>query len=412
MKSLNIQHPTRCMEAQIQLPASKSISNRALIIKAIQPDITLHNLSSADDTCLMQQVLEQRPTVFNLKNAGTCVRFLTAYCAATPGEYTITGDERMKKRPIEPLIDALRQLGADITYLEQHGELPIKIIGKTLNGGRIRVDSTQSSQFVSAILLIAPLLRSDLVIELPQESVSKPYIDLTISMMAHFGVQVHYNGQSISVKAGQAYQSKTLTIESDWSAASYWYEIAVLSKQCNLVLEGLTPNSQQGDSIIADWMKTYFGLSTHFEQGGARLVKPSVPVTSEITALNLINAPDLAPALAALVGALHMECTLTGLGTLHFKETNRLSALLTELNRLGIEVSAGKDSLHFAKPIAHSNSTQQVTINTYNDHRMAMAFAPLALTLPQITIENPEVVNKSYPDFWQHLKQAGFILSE
>ncbi len=404
---MKIQHPNGIIEAEINLPASKSISNRALIVQAIEKNIQLQNLSTADDTKLMQHALSTNDEVLNLKNAGTCVRFLTAYFSATNNHKIITASERMKQRPVSELVQTLKQLGAQLQHTETENKLPIEIYGMQLNGSSITVDASQSSQFVSALMLIAPLLNDELKIKFKNEIVSVPYIEMTAKVMQHFGVNVKVNSQEIIIPQHQTYKPQILTIEPDYSAASYWYQIAALSKSCNIFLRGLTKESWQGDSVVTELMRDYFSVETRFENGGARLTKTTK--TQRHEEINLINNPDLTPALAATAAGLGQKIKLTGLQTLSYKESDRLTALGNELSQIAnILTNQNRDEL----TIQHSTfNIQHPTFKTYADHRLAMSFAPLALCFNSVEIDDADCVEKSYPTFWEDLKQAGFVLS-
>ncbi len=411
MKTLRISHPDGNIETTVTLPSSKSISNRALIIQSMQPGIKLHNLSNANDTVLMQQALKSDNKEIYLKNAGTCVRFLTAYFAATSQEKIITGDERMQQRPLHTLIEALSNMGADITCLQNPGYIPLFIKGKQLTGSKLFVNATESSQFTSALLLIAPLLSSDLLIQLSTNPVSAPYIQMTLNIMKYFGVHAVQENNSIVVSGHQMYDPMELNIEPDWSAASYWYEIAALSNSCNIFLTNLSAQSWQGDQVVAQLMETHFGVKSLFEKNGVRLIKTTNEVHPSAKTVNLLHAPDLAPAIAVTAAALQQQVVLDGLQTLSIKETDRLYALATELKKAGYKAEKNQHQLSVFSGI-ETQSSYPLIFETYADHRMAMAFAPLALKLGTIQVTQPEVVDKSYPDFWNHLKQAGFVLSE
>lgn len=416
MRVLALSHISKIISGSIALPSSKSISNRALILnKVTGSSVNLQNLSEADDTVLMQQALAKGEGEIYLKNAGTCMRFLTAYFAATENSnVTLLCDERMEKRPIKELVDVLKQLGADIQYLKQEGFPPLHINGTQLNGGIVQMSAKASSQFVSALMMIAPLCKTDLIIELTGDITSEPYIEMTLAMMDNLGINIIRENSKFEIsnlKSQVSNLKSQISIESDWSAASYWYEMVALSKDAELFLPGLTKQSLQGDSKIADYM-AFFGVQTGDQNGGVLLKKQALPQTIPAE-INLVHEPDLAPAIAVTAAATNTQVTLTGLQNLVIKESNRLNALETELNKCGFHTKATRDTL-----IIHPspNPKSQIPnlksqILTYGDHRMAMAFAPLALIFDQIAIENPDVVEKSYPHYWEDLSNSGFDLN-
>lgn len=436
MKVITLSHPTKKIKGTIVLPASKSISNRVLILKHVLGSTTeLQNISEADDTVLMQMALAKGNGTIHLKNAGTCMRFLTAYFAATENsEVTLLCDERMEKRPIDELVTALQQLGAEITYLNKQGYPPLQIKGKQLNGGHVSISAQASSQYVSALMMIAPLCKTDLTIELTGEITSAPYIDMTVKLMQEFGINIVQENSKFEIRNSKTpvrlSSSKPFpedivsrdasmnsagqyTIEGDWSAASYWYEMVALSDDAEVFLPNLSLNSLQGDSLIAEYMKQ-FGVETIIVDNGILLKNNGKRKTEngkQKTDLDLTDTPDLAPTLAVTAAAKNTQLTLTGLQNLIIKESNRLQALETELSKLGVDIISTEDSLSIN--LQTSNIKPQTSnIATYGDHRMAMAFAPLALLFETITIEHPEVVEKSYPHFWDDLTRMGFILSD
>jgi 3-phosphoshikimate 1-carboxyvinyltransferase len=409
---VTIAHKTGALNAAVHLPSSKSIANRALILQAMSArPINLYAIPDAGDTLLMKQALQSPGGQINLGNAGTCMRFLTAYFAAKEGcEVRLYGGERMHERPIAPLVDALRTLGADIRYEAQPGFPPLLIRGKKLSGGIVRPDASVSSQFVTAIMLIAPFLGEPLRIECAG-SASYDYIRLTTKVMHDLGFDVSENGSMVNilpvpqdVRNAPAVDYK---IEPDWSAAAFWFEMAALSDECSISLPGLSLNSAQGDRVISEVIKNS-GVKVEAKPGEITLKKTKAdPYHVGSFAFDFSHCPDLFPAVAVLCAASGMEAELTGLGNLQHKESNRLHAVTTELARLGYKAGMHDRKLH----LAPGGVRHQVppAIETYNDHRMAMAFAPLAL-LHDITIANPDVVNKSYPSFWNHLEDSGFTL--
>lgn len=407
---LSLSHLSKTIKGEIALTSSKSESNRALIISALcVDDFTIENLSNSEDTKILDLLLKSDKQVIDVYHAGTAMRFLTAYCCLQKGERILTGSDRMKQRPIKTLVNALRELGAKIEYIENEGFPPLKITGVPLKGGRLIIDGSISSQYISALLMIAPKLKGGLQIELKGELTSKPYVDMTISMMQYFGVHVKWINGAIVVAEGN-YSQKAFKVEADWSSASYWYNMVALAKNAEIKLYGLKLESLQGDSVVADIYKN-FGVTTEFIENGVRLTKtPNFKPQTLNLKLNFTNCPDIAQTVAVTCAALNVKAKLTGLKTLRIKETDRITALQTELNKLGFNVEVDKDDLIINR---HSSESRNLpnwssnSIKTYDDHRMAMAFAPLSLIVP-ITIENPEVVKKSYPNFWEDLEEVGF----
>lgn len=409
MKRARVTHPGDPIHARVRLPSSKSISNRALIIRALCAErITLHELSTADDTQLMQAALQSSAPVIDVKNAGTCMRFLTAFFAAREGRTVVLqGDERMQQRPIGILVDALHQLGAEIEYINHEGFPPLRITGKKLRGGKLRIDASVSSQYITALMLVAPYFANGLTIELQGAVSSLPYIHMTAELMQQFGANVSVNSSVIRI-GNTHYQQNDHTISPDWSAASYWYEIAALSSSCSVLLEGLSEKSLQGDAVIAAYMQ-HFGVQTTYTNEGAWLAKTSA--SAHDVSFDLSGTPDLAPALAATAAATNISATLTGLQNLRIKESDRLAALETELQENGFDVWVKKDALQLLAR-EHFHAAPAFSFRTYGDHRLAMAFAPLCLCGSETLIEDPDVVNKSYPHFWNDLAQAGFRIGE
>lgn len=394
---------TQSIQGTIALPSSKSESNRSLIIQALNPDIQLHNLSSARDTQTMMRLLASQEHVLDVIDAGTTMRFLTAYCAATGRDQLITGTPRMCKRPIGGLVDALRALGAEIKYWKQEGYPPLHTQTRQgpLHGGAIQMPGNISSQFISAVLLISPYLTSGLTLTLTGGVTSRPYLNMTMSLMNHFGAEVQWTNEHTIQTNPAPYKAQSYAIESDWSGASYWYAIAALSKEVSLTLLGLRETSLQGDRAIVELME-HFGVSTTFTEEGAVLSKNNKPLPERLT-IDCLETPDLAQTLAVVAAALGVELTMTSLHTLKVKETDRIEALVAELSKFGLDVHGTDDSLSIKGSF---RSTREV-IHTYDDHRMAMAFAPLALKVPFIQLDDPEVVVKSYPEYWDHLKEIG-----
>ena len=400
------------LDSTIKLPASKSISNRALIIYALSGgNIIPDNISDCDDTKVIIDALKHMPDVIDIKAAGTAMRFMTAYLSATKGEHTITGTERMKHRPIKVLVDALRYLGAEITYEDKEGYPPLHIKGKTLEGGHLEVPGNVSSQYISALILIGPALTKGLELKLTDEIVSRPYIDLTLWTMREFGADAEWTDvDTITIKP-KPYGNFKYFVENDWSASSYWYEIMALSsdRESKISLEGLMDGSKQGDSVVR-YIFSLLGVKTIFEtkQEG---VPTTVTLKRNICKLprldyDFINSPDLAQTFVVCCALMGIKFHFTGLASLKIKETDRIEALKQELLKLGYVIKDKNDS-----ELIWDGETCEPTfepIDTYEDHRMAMAFAPVAMKFPEIRINDPGVVTKSYPRFWDDLKIAGF----
>lgn len=408
---IKLYHPTGIIEGTVNLITSKSESNRGLIIQALcQDSFNIQNLSVAEDTIILEKLLHSNDKTLDVGHAGTVMRFLTAYLCLQKGEYILTGSDRMKQRPIKVLVDALRVLGAKITYLEKEGFPPLKIEGGNLKGDTVEIDTSVSSQYISALLLIAPQLKNGLTLQFKGEPVSKPYVDMTINLMEYFGISIHNTVNSIVVKNGK-YEPKELTIEGDWSAASYWYSIVANSVQANIDILGLRKESLQGDAIITAIYKR-LGVETTFIENGIRLTK-KISNTKNRGSLNFDfrDCPDLAQTVAVTCASLNISATFTGLQTLRIKETDRVFALATELNKLRFNTMIdGDDLLINSLPDSIPSRMMDTIIATYKDHRMAMSFAPLALK-KTILIEDENVVSKSYPNFWNDLKKVGFEIS-
>jgi 3-phosphoshikimate 1-carboxyvinyltransferase len=382
-----ISHPTKVVECEIDLPASKSISNRLLIIQALcKQEFEITNLSSSEDTKSLQKALKATNATIDVGAAGTSFRFLTAYLSTLVGNrYILTGNNRMKERPIKELVDALLELGVEIKYLEKMGFPPLKIIGADITENKVNIDGKISSQFISALLLISPTLKNGIKLKISGEIVSKPYIIMTLKLMEEFGISHTWQENIIEIKQ-QKYSAKNYNIEADWSAASFWYEIASLSTNCNITLNGLTENSIQGDRKVSELFNN-LGVQTKFENGSIILTKKEEKDISK--EINLINTPDLYQPLKCTLFAKNLTTKFLGLQTLKDKETNRIKAVEKELLKL--------------------NTTKKIT--TYKDHRMAMSFAPLCLKYETLQINDVDVVEKSYPKFWNDLKKGGFIIT-
>ncbi|MEI6455087.1 MAG: 3-phosphoshikimate 1-carboxyvinyltransferase [bacterium] len=418
MKTLTISKPDKKLKGRISLPTSKSVSNRLLIMQAISGlEFPVEGLSGSDDTMLLQKLISGIKTVnatkriieLDTQNAGTVMRFLTAVLSIRPGKWILTGSERMKQRPVWALVDALRDLGADIEYLSRIGFPPLLIKGKPLPGGETAIESGVSSQFCSALLMIAPYLPEGMVIHLKGQAVSVPYIDMTLRMMEHFGARLRKTRHQIRIRPG-VYLEKSFTVEADWSAASFWYEAAALADEVDLELIGLKKESSQGDSILA---KVYhdFGVNTEYTAEGVRLTRSRKKIDGYY--FNFSDYPDIAPPVITTCALLGLRGRFEGLMGLKIKETNRLLALKNEFEKLGLSLSydnsQGMIPVLDLKPSKLKTRIEQ-PIETYGDHRMAMTFAPVALKTGSIRITNPDVVGKSYPDFWTDLESVGFEL--
>lgn len=392
--------PSIHLEGSIALPASKSISNRALIIRALSENShPIENLAICDDTEALEEALRLDKKIIDIGAAGTAMRFLTAFLAITPGTWTLTGSERMKQRPIAILVDALKKIGANISYLEKEDFPPLQIIGKSLQGGAITLDGSVSSQYVSALMMIAPKLEQGVTIHLTKTSVSEPYIRMTQTIMAHFGVATSFKNQTIDIRP-QTYKAKPFQVESDWSGASYWYEFLAIHGSGKLQLKGLKEHSTQGDSKIINLFGR-FGISTKFTDGMAEIQLNDTKV--DHFDYDFTNEPDVAQTLAVTCCMTQTPFHFKGLQSLKIKETNRVTALMNELKKCGFElIEPAENELSWDGKLVQPEN--DIVISTYDDHRMAMAFAPIALK-KTIIIEHPEVVNKSYPLFWEELSR-------
>ena len=395
------------IKATIQLPASKSISNRALIIHALSKgNDVLSNLSDCDDTKVMVKALTEGGEVIDILAAGTAMRFLTAYLSSTPGTHIITGTERMQQRPIQILVNALRELGANIEYTRNEGFPPLRIEGAPLAGNEITLKGNVSSQYISALLMIGPILKNGLQLRLTGEVVSRPYINLTLQLMKDFGASARWTSdQSISVEP-EPYRCVPFTVESDWSAASYWYQMASLSSEADIELTGLFRHSYQGDSRGAE-VFARLGIETEYTEEGIRLRKNG----SYVKRLDedFVDIPDLAQTFVVTCALLDVPFRFTGLQSLKIKETDRIEALKAEMKKLGYVLHDEDNSILYWNGERIEPQACPV-IKTYEDHRMAMAFAPAAIHYPTIQIDEPQVVSKSYPGYWDDLRKAGFMI--
>ncbi|MBL0013745.1 MAG: 3-phosphoshikimate 1-carboxyvinyltransferase [Flavobacterium sp.] len=413
--NLSLQLSEAHASSTISIAGSKSETNRLLVLQALYPNIELQNISTSDDSNVMVKALttiNHQPSTTNhfidIHHAGTAMRFLTACFAIQEGrEILLTGSARMKERPIQILVEALQELGADIAYEEAIGFPPLRIKGKKLLHSKVSLQANVSSQYISALLLIAPKLENGLHLTLKGELTSVPYIQMTLDLLNQIGINTKFNQNTIEVFPSTInHQPSTIVVESDWSSASYFYSIIALSKAgTQITLSSFKPNSLQGDSALAE-IYTSFGVETTFNSNSITLRKTNLQLTTYNAHLN--NTPDLAQTIIVTCVGLGIGCHLTGLLTLKIKETDRLAALQNELTKLGATVTTTEDAIILEpKTAVHSN----IQIETYNDHRMAMAFAPLALRVP-ITIVNAEVVSKSYPNFWNDLKSIGFHIND
>ena len=421
--------PPSSIRTSIQLPASKSISNRALIIHALgKGDCLPENLSDCDDTRVMVKALTEGGDTIDILAAGTAMRFLTAYFSITPGQRILTGTARMQQRPIQLLVNALRQLGADIAYTNREGFPPLRIRGKEPNNCELKnceqevceqgkketlcseltLQGNVSSQYISALLMIGPMLPHGLTLHLSGNIISRPYIDLTLQLMGEFGAKAEWTSESTITVHPQPYHSVPFTVESDWSAASYWYEMAALSEEAEIELTGLFPNSYQGDSRGRE-LFSQLGVETAFTPHGVKLTKSGQRV--ERMEADLVDIPDLAQTFVITCALLNIPFRFTGLQSLKIKETDRITALRNELRKLGYAIEEENDSVLYWNG-ERCEAEVSPLIATYEDHRMAMAFAPAALCCPSVRIAHPHVVSKSYPRYWDDLRQAGFRMEE
>jgi len=405
----------KSQKSKVKITGSKSETNRLLLLQALYPNLILDNTSNSDDSEVMLKALKdfQLPTsnfqLVDVHHAGTAMRFLTAFFAIQEGrEVVLTGSSRMKERPIKILVEALNQLGAEITYEENEGFPPIRIKGKKLTKNKVSLPANISSQYISALLLIAPKLENGLELTLEGEITSIPYIKMTLALLSEIGVNTSFENNIITVKSSEVEMvSKSITVESDWSSASYWYSIIALSEVgTQITLSSYKINSLQGDSALGEIYKN-FGVETVFNSNEITIHKVENFKLKTLN-LKLNNAPDIAQTIAVTCFGLGIGCDLFGLHTLKIKETDRLEALKTELTKLGADILVTNDSLHLK---SSATIKENVSIATYQDHRMAMAFAPLAIKIPLI-IQDAEVVSKSYPDFWKDLEAVGFDINE
>ncbi|NCG03782.1 MAG: 3-phosphoshikimate 1-carboxyvinyltransferase [Bacteroidetes bacterium] len=406
MSTLRLTHPSQQLSGNCTITGSKSESNRLLILQALFPELELQNLSNSDDTQAMTRGLSSAEETIDIGHAGTTMRFLTSYFATTPGAKKIlTGSKRMQERPIKILVDALRAIGADIEYVKNEGYPPLRISGKKITVDSVELAANVSSQYITSLMLVAPSLPKGLTIHLVGEITSIPYINMTCSLLQKVGVQAKFEGQTIQVFPQEKIAPKTVEVESDWSSASYHFSMAALADDAQASIKNYVSDSLQGDSVLVE-IYTQMGVSSSFDGNTLHLKNDGV-VQSHIT-LDLVKAPDIAQTIAVTCFGLGISCDLTGLHTLKIKETDRLVALDTELSKLGADIRVTNESLHLA---ARKNPINEgVAIDTYHDHRMAMAFAPLGIKVP-IYINDADVVSKSYPTFWDDLRSLGFSIN-
>ncbi len=398
----------KLINKSVFISGSKSESNRLLILQQLLSRITISNLSDSDDTHHLQHALSTQDSEINIGHAGTAMRFLTAFFAAQKNRTVIlSGSDRMHNRPIKILVDALKDLGAEISYVDKEGYPPLKIMGKELTENKVQINGNVSSQYISALLLIATSLSEGLTVELLGEITSIPYIKMTLSLLNQIGIETSFEGQTIQVKPHQNSKQQDLVVESDWSSASYFYSIIALSDiGSEIRLSSYKKQSLQGDAVLAD-IYEHFGVSTTFDENSI-ILKKVAKSKKELLQLDLNKAPDIAQTIAVTCFGLGVSCDLDGLHTLKIKETDRLEALKNELTKLGAIISVTNDSLYLE---GSSKIISNVSIKTYNDHRMAMAFAPLAILMP-LNILDANVVTKSYRNFWEDLQQIGFQLNK
>lgn len=404
MKAVLSCKKSKGVSATIQISGSKSESNRLLILQSQFPNLKTENLSESDDTMVLQKALMSNNGEVDIHHAGTAMRFLTAYFATQPdASVVLTGSERMQQRPIKILVDALLDLGAEIKYLKNDGYPPIAISGRKIVKDTVAIAANVSSQYISALLLVAPSLQNGLTINIKGEITSAPYLQMTVALLQKIGVPCIFSENNITVKPVSKIENRAVLIESDWSSASYFYSIVALSEETSITLKGYFKNSLQGDSILATIYES-LGVSTSYneEDASITLTKNKKQLAEHIM-LHLADAPDIAQTIAVTCFGLGLGCKLTGLHTLKIKETDRLVALKTELEKLGAKIKVTNEALEL---VSSEKIKESIKIQTYNDHRMAMAFAPLALK-KSIQIDDAGVVSKSFPTFWEDIQKAG-----
>lgn len=396
------------MAGTVHLPTSKSISNRLLVMRALSGNrVEILDLSESEDTKCMQKAFSAGTHIIDVGHAGTAMRFLAAYLSNREGDRVLTGSERMQNRPIGKLVDALRQLGADITYLGKEGYPPLGIRGKKLAGGNVTIDGSTSSQFISAILMIAPSLPGGLQLTIQNELISAPYVRLTLELMKKLGIEYHWKDNLISITP-QEYRKGTITVEPDWSAASYWYELAALADDAEILISGLRPGSLQGDAAIERWFDV-LGVKTEYTPEGA--VIRNACSAMNFLELDFTGSPDMVQTFAVVCTLLDVSFRFTGTQSLRIKETDRIAALQTELEKFGAKLEYKDGGLLSWEGPLKEFPRGGIDISTYNDHRMALAFAPAVMKTGELVIQDPTVVVKSYPGFWDELKNLGFDIA-
>ena len=405
---LELQHKTKHVSAKLTITGSKSETNRLLLLQALYPQLTIENQSNSDDSVAMHKALHTQEKLRDIHHAGTAMRFLTAFFATQEkSEVILTGSQRMQERPIALLVDALNALGGNISYAKAEGYPPLSIIGKQLEGGEVTLPANISSQYISALLLIAPKLAKGLCLHLSGEITSLPYIKMTLALLARLGIETSFKEKTIQIPFQATVKKQVQVVESDWSSASYWFSVLSLAEAGEIHLSNYREDSLQGDAVLRS-IYLELGVESHFEGNTLILKKKEdfqIPAKIE---LDLVEAPDIAQTIAVSCYGLGIACDLTGLHTLKIKETDRLVALEKELSKLGASIVIDNESLQLA---ATQNFQSNQSIDTYHDHRMAMAFAPLGLKIP-LKINDAAVVSKSYPSFWEDMKTAGFQLVE
>lgn len=404
---IKLSHPNAIIQGDIKISGSKSESNRGLILQKLFPQINLDNLSDADDTELLQAALNSSSGEIDIHHAGTAMRFLTAYFALCQEKNIILkGSKRMHQRPIHPLVDALREQGAKIDYVEKENFPPLQIQGQQLSPSQFNIPGNISSQYITALMLVASQFSKPCKISFTTELTSRPYLEMTAALLEKIGVKINFKSDNLTIYPAQV-SPINIKMESDWSSASYWFSIVALAEKAELKLQHYFPDSRQGDAAIRKIYQTYFGVETEISKNFLSLKKNQNFSPPEKFELNLNATPDIAQTIAITAAAMKIKAKLTGLHTLKIKETDRLAALQAELQKFGVEIKITTSTLEI---ISFSQGLESPVIQTYNDHRMAMCFAPWAL-LEKISIANPMVVTKSYPNFYKDLKKVGFIIN-
>ena len=405
-----INHNNDSFSNSFEISGSKSESNRLLILNSIYGNLKINNLSNSDDTVILDKYITNLESHIDVHHAGTAMRFLTALLAIkTNKKFVITGSQRMKERPIKILVQALNKLGANISYFDKKGFPPLIIKGQEIFGGEISLSSNISSQYISALMLIAPILKNGLLINLEGKITSKPYLEMTLAILKKIGINCYFKNNIISIEHCSKINNSAISIESDWSSVSYFYSIVALSNAAELNIGTFYKSSIQGDVKLYE-IYAKLGVETKFIKSSSRILIKKINdfIKPDHIDLDLTENPDIAQTIAVTCFGLGISCDLFGLHTLKIKETDRLEALKTELSKLGAIVKITNNSFHLSPSFSINTG---ISIKTYNDHRMAMAFAPLALKTP-LTINNPEVVTKSYKDFWKDLKSLDFNISQ